>query len=638
ACNLIDGMQMCGFKLVCFLTSCEAELQELMKQIDIMVAHKKSEWETQAQTLESCLDIREQELSSVRSLLDERHKEVQMLHQKLEDMEKAKQGMAVEYEQQLKRFQEELSRLKRSYEKLQKKHLKEAREVARCSGEDQSEVSRLAKKIEEFRQKSLDWEKQRLLYQQQVVSLEAQRKALAEQFELIQTQLTNRNQMMDSVELASQSEIQHLTRKLERATDTICASELEVERLNMRANDLTGVNQKILEEQKRVQEELRYCKKILEVKEEKMELRATLQSQEDFISSLKIQEEQVQKELTNLNEALHTKELIISLGSANARCIQLSEELTEKCQELKLMEDLLFQVRSELKKLKGQLSQAEQTHNSELEGMRKEIAQLTQELHQRDIAIASASGSTLDLEQRLRIEIEKAERKATENRAKDIPLTDLQESYIKTLHKLESEKQQLQKDLAETQDKLELSSRLFQDKYESALKQMQTQVIEIKNTECRKLQELHHKHKEEIRLLQTRLDKTVWHYEGAMQTLKAQHLSARMAPASSAACELTPQISRNNSMESLSSDSLLGADPLLSGFPTRFHFSGQKYYWIPLFSFQCPLPTSPIGSLAARFLEEEELRSQQILEQLDAHIEVLKMESERTVKQFTCQK
>lgn len=43
--------------------------------------------------------------------------------------------------------------------------------------------------LQEFRQKSLDWEKQRLLYQQQVASLEAQRKALAEQSELIQVRL-----------------------------------------------------------------------------------------------------------------------------------------------------------------------------------------------------------------------------------------------------------------------------------------------------------------------------------------------------------------------------------------------------------------------------------------------------------------
>lgn len=62
-----------------FLTSCEAELQELMKQIDIMVAHKKSEWEGQTHALETCLDIREQELKSLRSQLDMKHKEVKQL-------------------------------------------------------------------------------------------------------------------------------------------------------------------------------------------------------------------------------------------------------------------------------------------------------------------------------------------------------------------------------------------------------------------------------------------------------------------------------------------------------------------------------------------------------------------------------
>lgn len=62
-----------------FLTSCEAELQELMKQIDIMVAHKKSEWEGQTHALEACLDIREQELKSLRSQLDMKHREVKQL-------------------------------------------------------------------------------------------------------------------------------------------------------------------------------------------------------------------------------------------------------------------------------------------------------------------------------------------------------------------------------------------------------------------------------------------------------------------------------------------------------------------------------------------------------------------------------
>ncbi|XP_075616861.1 centrosomal protein of 63 kDa isoform X4 [Balearica regulorum gibbericeps] len=545
---LLEGMQRNGQGSGGFLTSCEAELQELMKQIDIMVAHKKSEWEGQTQALEACLSVREQELSSARAALQEKHKEVGMLRRQVEDTEKAKQDMVREYEQQLKKFQEELSRLRRSYEKLQKKQRRETREDAnKRQEEDQFEMSRLTRKLEEFRQKSLDWEKQRLLYQQQVASLEAQRKALAEQSELIQqTQLANRKQILESVELASRSEIQHLTSKLERANDAICANELEVERLNMRVDDLTENNRMILEDQQRVQEELRQSKKMLEVlQDEKMELRATLQSQEDFIDSTKLHHEQLQKELARVTETLHTKELLIraleerlqekelsspglehillqldvaqkkeqhlqsevthlenSLVSSNARCVQLSEELDENIKELQSMEEHHTESKAEIKKLKEQLSRAEQTHNSELEGMKREISRLTQELHQRDITIASASGSTSDLEQQLRTEIERAERKAVEHRVilvqletlrlenrhlsemlektecgmlegKGVTLGALTEDYAIELNKLKSENQQLRKDLAEARAKLELTQQVCQDEPEGTAQQMQ---------------------------------------------------------------------------------------------------------------------------------------------------------------------
>lgn len=49
-----------------------------MKQIDIMVAHKKAEWESHTQTLESCLEFRDQELSSLKTAAEEKRKEVSL--------------------------------------------------------------------------------------------------------------------------------------------------------------------------------------------------------------------------------------------------------------------------------------------------------------------------------------------------------------------------------------------------------------------------------------------------------------------------------------------------------------------------------------------------------------------------------
>ncbi|NXI25554.1 CEP63 protein, partial [Sterrhoptilus dennistouni] len=676
-----------------FLTSCEAELQELMKQIDIMVAHKKSEWEGQTQALEACLSAREQELSSTKAALQEKQKEVGMLRRQVEDVEKSKQDMVREYEQQLKKFQEELSRLRRSYEKLQKRRTRSRGEANKGQEEDKFELSRLTRKLEEFRQKSLDWEKQRLRYQQQVASLEAQRKALAEHSELVQTQLANRKQVLDSVELASRSEIQQLTSRLERANDTICANELEVERLSMRVDSLSEDNRMILEDQQRVQEELRQSKKMLEVlQNEKMELRATLQSQEDFIDSSKLHQEQLQKELARMTETLHTKECLIraleeclqgkplssagleleqvllqldvaqkkeqhlqsevtrlenSLVSSNARCMQLSEELGENIKELQSLEEDQTESRAEIKKLKDQLSQAEQMHSSEVEGMKREISRLTQELHQRDVTIASVSGSTSDLEQQLRAEIERAERKAVEHRVilvqletlklenrhlseilektecgklkgDDGTLRALREDYAFELQKLISENQQLRKDLTETRAKLEVTA--------------QGQGKEARDVQHRTAQEAQQEQDEHTGGTHLQPDRTAQHHPRDSQKCGAAETGA-----------VTPEMgeapSQSSSKNCKESRAQLAAESVLHVVDENKDFADEASKQ-PASNhhresvFLCPLPTASVGSIAARYLEDEEVRSQHILECLNAHIEELKKESAKIVRRF----
>uniref|UniRef100_A0A673TWH8 Centrosomal protein of 63 kDa n=1 Tax=Suricata suricatta TaxID=37032 RepID=A0A673TWH8_SURSU len=540
-----------------FLTSCEAELQELMKQIDIMVAHKKSEWEGQTHALETCLDVRERELKALKGQLDKKHNEVVMLRQQVEEHEKVKQEMAMDYKQELKKLHEELGRLKKSYEKLQKKHIRDFRGNTKNHREDRSEIERLTGKIEEFRQKSLDWEKQRLIYQQQVSSLEAQRKALAEQSEIIQAQLANRKQKLESVELSSQSEIQHLSSKLERANDTICANELEIERLTMRIKDLVGTNMNIIQEQQQKEEKLRESEKLLEIlQEEKRELKAALQSQENVIHEERMQKEKLQAKLkpadtqhtvqavrslqesrgersytsqgqgdvgsvlSQLDLTLGSEELLQaevtrlegSLESVSATCKQLSQELMEKYEELKKMEVYNNEYRAEIKKLKEQILQAEQSYSSALEGMKMEISQLTRELHQRDITIASAKSSSSDMEKRLKAEIQKAEERAVEHKeildqmeslklenhhlsemvmklelglheAKEFSLADLQENYIEALNKLVSENQHLQKELMDTKSKLENSTQICKKTHDRIFKPTHSRAPEFKNTE-----------------------------------------------------------------------------------------------------------------------------------------------------------
>ncbi|XP_016079861.1 PREDICTED: centrosomal protein of 63 kDa isoform X3 [Miniopterus natalensis] len=699
---LLEGIQNRG-RDGGFLTSCEAELQELMKQIDIMVAHKKSEWEGQTHALEACLDIREQELKSLRSQLDMKHREVGMLRQQVEEHEKAKQEIAMEYKQELKKLHEELGRLKRSYEKLQKKQIRDFRGNSKNHREDRSEIERLTGKIEEFRQKSLDWEKQRLIYQQQVSSLEAQRKALAEQSEIIQAQLANRKQKLESVELSRQSEIQHLSGKLERANDTICANELEIERLNMRVNDLVGTNMTVMQEQRQKEEKLRESEKLLEVlQEEKRQLKATLQSQENFIHEAKVRKEKLraklkasdtqhtteairsleesqterrytsqEQDLDNVLSQLdftHTSEELLqaevthlesSLESVSTTCKQLSQELMEKYEELKKMEGHNNEYRAEVKKLKEQILQTDQSYSSALEGMKMEISQLTRELHQRDVTIASAKSSSSDMEKRLKAEIQKAEEKAVEHKeildqleslklenrhlseivmklevglheAKEISLADLQENYIEALNKLVSENQQLQKDLMDTQSKLEISTQMCKKNHDMLLKPTHSRAPEFKNTEFKPS------------LGQHRRDGVKTERRQAGLCPPRGQAPERVGPVATVLSPLSSHFSPSSSCISLPPNFLYKAHSLPSVLdPNEAIFSDTISESIndqeELMS-SSPSPVSPLGSIATRFLEEEELRSHHILERLDAHIEELKRESEKTVKQFTAPK
>eukprot|EP00069_Balaena_mysticetus_P005012 bmy_04739T0 len=465
-------------------------------------------------------------------------------------------------------------------------------------------------------------------------------------------QLANRKQKLESVELSSQSEIQHLSSKLERANDTICANELEIERLIMRVNDLVGTNMTIMQDQQQKEEKLRESEKLLEVlQEEKRELKAALQTQENFMHETRIQKEKLQAKL-KATDTQHTVETIRSLEESQAErryasqgqgdlenvlsrldfthtseeflqaevtrlegslesvsitCKQLSQELMEKYEELKKMEVHNNEYRAEIKKLKEQILQAEQSYSSEI------LAQL----------------ESLKLENhRLSEMVMKLELGLHE--AKEVSLADLQENYIEALNKLVSENQQLQKDLMDTKAQLEISTQICKKNHDRIFKPTHSRVPEFKNTEFKPTsgQRKHDGMKAE-------------HYKAGLHSTQGQ-ASDSVEPVSRGLSPPSHQISPCCSTSSLPSNFLCKTHSLPSVLDTdETNFSDTVSESIndqEDFLSSCPLPLSPLGSIATRFLEEEELRSHHILERLDAHIEELKRESEKTVKQFTALK
>ncbi|CAL8273280.1 unnamed protein product [Arctogadus glacialis] len=152
------------------LSSCEPELQELMRQIDIMMDQRKGEWEAEARGLQQRLQAGEHELWSARRLGEQRGVEMGCLRKQLEEAQAGRLSLASRYEEQLQKVHEELSRLKRSYQKLQRKHLKEANEGAKgreelplkdkaeVGLEDRAEVPGLQREVSRLQQALKDKE------------------------------------------------------------------------------------------------------------------------------------------------------------------------------------------------------------------------------------------------------------------------------------------------------------------------------------------------------------------------------------------------------------------------------------------------------------------------------------------------
>uniref|UniRef100_UPI00398F7F8C centrosomal protein of 63 kDa isoform X4 n=1 Tax=Pristiophorus japonicus TaxID=55135 RepID=UPI00398F7F8C len=673
------------------LSTCEAELQELMKQIDIMIAQKKSEWEAQFRSVETRLKVREQELSAIRILLDQKHVEVGVLRQQLQDNEKIQHDIVVQYEAQLNVFREEIEKLKKSYEKLQRRQLKEVRENVknRQDKEDGSEVHRLNRKVE-----------------QQTVKY--------------QTQLSGRKQLVEQTELISQSEMQHLRSQLERANDTICANDMTMERLKMTADELKDANQRFKKGQHLLQEELQRLQQLIqESREENEELHSKLKAQEDIIQSKDLQQKQLCNELARCDELLQDRVKTVrsleesllkqqcsdvshglaelqraqvrlqaslkgeenlqeevmhlqrSLDSSNDRCTFLNEEMVSKQEELRQMEEEHTKCKTDVKKLRDQLNCVEQQRHSELEGMKLEVSHLTTELHQRDVTIAAMSASTSNMERQLRGEVEKTDRKAKEIKVTQIQfetlklenehlaemlkadghncsINDLRDGYFSSLRQLEQENKQLQQDLSEVRTKLEMSAKVSQDRYEMLLLQIQKKLTDNREMEDRRVEELQLEHKEELRELQNRLREMAVHRKGRKRTSQSQQLLAWSDfpnltedrgqvtdsdfcnARQSDSCDASP----SESLRGITSCIIMSADENETDFSdsTSVHsvHSLHSERFLPL----SPAISSPNTSVAVKFLEEEDMRSQQLLKRLDMHIEELKTESERTVDEY----
>nr|XP_058924139.1 deuterosome assembly protein 1 isoform X2 [Kogia breviceps] len=391
---------------------CEAELQELMEQIDIMVNNKKLDWERKMRALETRLDLRDQELANAQTCLEQKGHEVGLLRQKLDSLEKCNLAMTQNYEEQLQTLKAQFSKLTNSFEKLRLYQMKQnkflQKEVPHVKEEIPFELSNLNQKLEK-------------------------------QAQNYQTPLNSKKQGIED----SSSEIPWICEP-----DTSCETnerdEFIIEKLKSAVSEIALSRNKLQDENQKLLQELKmYQRQCQAMEAGLLEVKSELQSRDDLLRIIEMERLKLYRELLKLGECQSAPENRKRLESSYSPSIKESEKQRKE----------LFAVtpdqpnhEKELNKIRSQLYQKEEYHSSEQERMRNEISDLTEELHQKEITIATIMKKAAFLERQLKMELEIKEKMLAKQQSMDF--TNREHARHTSINKLEYENERLRNDLA----------------------------------------------------------------------------------------------------------------------------------------------------------------------------------------------
>ncbi|XP_014733054.1 PREDICTED: deuterosome protein 1 isoform X2 [Sturnus vulgaris] len=429
---------------------CEAELQELVHQIDIMVNRKQVEWERKMRALEVKMDIQDQELASAQSKLDQKGQEVGLLQQELENLQKTKNEMAQSYESQLQALKSQFSKLTHSYEKLQSHQLKQKKLENREKCEENLEISsnprNLYIKPEDFKPKSQEWEKNGTTCVNNPVYADMQAKLLPEKCNLFQKQTQNYQLQICKKKQNQEEIITYIQPKSEH-------DDLIIEKLKAIVNEIARNKNKLVEENMKLHEDLKmYQNQCQNMEADVSEMRNELQSRDGLWRRIQLECQKLYTELLKIKEYEDMQEIQIKHQSS---CVQLTEQLEDKNTELLLVAESR-EHQEELNKIRNHVYREEQPHCSEQERMKTEISDLTEELHQKEITIATIMKKASLLERQLKMELETKHKLLTKQQCIDLCNKE-HGNFAASVHKMKHENLRLQNSLVKLQNDTETS-------------------------------------------------------------------------------------------------------------------------------------------------------------------------------------
>ncbi|KAM8975364.1 deuterosome assembly protein 1 [Pelodytes ibericus] len=387
--------------------SCENELEELMHQIDVMVNSKKVEWERQIIGLQQRVESQAGELAEARNVLDQKTCEIGILCKQLEQSENAQCEKVQNYERQLQALNHQLCKLKKSYEKINFYNSKNPsqRNVEPYTADNtcQTELRWLTQKLEEFKVRSKEWEKQSMMYQNHLKSLSEQKKSLTDKCELFQKQsqsyqeqLSSRTRLHEEAITNNQTEIRRLRCQLDASQETIGSDGVIIENLKSTVKEITLSRNSLKDENQRLLQELKKCQKQCQSMENELsEAKLGLQARDDLLRAADLDQRQIQKTIPDTKPGKNLQGNNPSLQEQNGQwpCKTQNQEQAKK--RFRLCKFNQNQIENDLQK--------EEAKNNDLERLRTDITDLTAKLNQKEVTMATMREKLSGLERALEL-------------------------------------------------------------------------------------------------------------------------------------------------------------------------------------------------------------------------------------------
>ncbi|NWI90172.1 DEUP1 protein, partial [Pitta sordida] len=137
------------------------------------------------------------------------------------------------------------------------------------------------------------------------------------------------------------------------------------------------------------------------------EMRNELQSRDGLWRRIQLECQRLHAELLKIREYKDMQATQIKPQSSH---VQLTEQLQNKNTELLLFARRQECQQEEQNKIRNHVYREEQSHCSEQERMKTEISDLTEELHQKEITIATIMEKATLLERQLKMELERKDK------------------------------------------------------------------------------------------------------------------------------------------------------------------------------------------------------------------------------------